>query len=319
MTQVASETDMTGDDLLALLPQQELLKYYEPIPFQDAAPGFSIKRNYPNTIPYKPPLDKSGKPDTSCMIRLLIKENRGGDEFEFKCDTTKFSHFGHHFFHSGEESENGPTKAEFQKSNRTPQPIDLQYEDQSMRYNASTHLFSFNNKKYTLAELLELVFFDHVNSTKHFSHKRMKYSIANLIWTLKHFLLDFLIPTLVWALKGFGRILEKFDYPNSLLVSNSEKDMTTISTTDFSILGYKISKNGMVIFSSIIVIIYCISYTFDIHFSFVTEIYKSPFLTIVFSVVGLWTVDELIPTIFHKILIALVKSKRRNLVFHVKF
>jgi len=308
---------MIGADLLALIPPEEMAKYYEPIPFQDSKPGFSIKRHYSKDIPYHPPLNKLGDPDTSCMIRVMITEE-SKSFYNFKCDVSKFSHSGYHHFHFDEEAENDPSKDELEKSQKTPQPIDLDYRDPSMVFNPKTNVFVLDNHNYSLSELLDLLFNDHCNSTKLFSKMRIKYTYSNHLWNFKHTLLDIIIPSLKWLLEGFGRSFGEFEYPGSLMLNNSEIDMSANIENDVSVLGYKISKTGMVLFSSLIVISYCCARIFSLRFVFITEIFNNPFLTIVFSVVGLWTIDEFLPNLIYKLFSRLITLKRNNWVFHVR-
>lgn len=307
---------MTGADLLALIPPEEMAKYYEPIPFQDSKPGFSIKRHYSKDIPYHPPLNKLGDPDTSCMIRIMITEENGPLK-NFRCDVSKFSHSGYHHFHFDEEAENDPSKDELEKSQKTPQPIDLDYRDPNMVFNPEKNIFILDYHNYSLSELLDFLFNDHCNSTKLFSKKRIKYKYSKHLWNFKHTLLDVIIPLLKWVLEGFGRSLGKFEYPGSLMFNNSEIDMSSNTENDMNVLGYKISKTGMVLFSSLVVILYCCAKIFNLKSVFIIEIFNNPFLTIVFSVVGLWTIDEFLPNLIYKLFLRLIDLKRNNWVFRV--
>lgn len=253
------------------------------------------------------------------MIRLSITDQISDQLYKFKCDTTTFSRSNFHSFYHDEESENAPSKEELDKSHQSPQPIALSYDGDDMTFNAKTSTFTLDGKTLDLPTLLNTIFYDHSNSTRIFSRKRMKFRIALNIWNMENYFLDRFIPFLKWILEGFGRTFPEFEYPGSLLLNKSEIDMNQKPESDFNILGYKISKNGMVLFSSIVVLAYCAARIFNLSSSFVADIYKSPFLTITFSVVGLWCIDEFIPKIIQQLFQYCLRVRKNNLAFHVRF
>ena len=107
--------------------------YQEFIPFTDGKPGFSIKRPYPDNIPFKPPVKRDGSPDVLAMIRVLYNP-KGLSESDL--DLTKaplwidvskhskyiYNHFGHDF-----EDEDCPTRESLLTSQPTPKPADLRF------------------------------------------------------------------------------------------------------------------------------------------------------------------------------------------------
>jgi hypothetical protein len=65
----------TTDELLQLFGDINAEGYTDPIPLADTKVGFSVRKNYPEDIRYKPAKNKAGVPDNIAVIWIVYNEN----------------------------------------------------------------------------------------------------------------------------------------------------------------------------------------------------------------------------------------------------
>ena len=104
-------------------------KYYDPILFTDTKYGFSVKRNYPSDIRYKPALKKNGEPDNAAVFWVSLEEEKKSKDgkvpliisvntFSLWSKSTNLSNYQ-------EDNQDSPTKVSVEDSEKTPKPLGL--------------------------------------------------------------------------------------------------------------------------------------------------------------------------------------------------
>ncbi len=118
-----------GLELLKLFGDIESVGYYDSVCLNDAEAGFSVQRNYPKDIKFKPAKTASGKDDSIACIWAVYESKKQSSKnipvpIRFRIALMS-KYRTRHFFDDDDLDPDKPTKVSLNISQRTPQPIDL--------------------------------------------------------------------------------------------------------------------------------------------------------------------------------------------------
>lgn len=260
--------------------------YQEFIAFKDGKTGFSIKRSYPQDIPFKPPVKKDGSPDTFAMIRVLYNpENIAADRLDLAkvpvwIDISKhskyyYSHFGYNF-----EDDDCPTQESLAVSLSTPQPVDLQFIDDFFFDHGTSQFLNKTGKHISGVDVLKEVFARHCATTREQQRKAWR-PIARV-----GFICDSLIKFLDAALRLCFR--KRLDHNRSPLRPYRKEDIFLLKADSLEIFGYKTTKNVILTYAALTLGVYIIASGFGLSKNaFLASIWKHPLLTLCATLVTL--------------------------------
>ncbi|WP_353427250.1 hypothetical protein NHB34_08720 [Polynucleobacter sp. MWH-UH19D] len=273
----------------------------DPTLLTDAKVGFSIQKNYPNDIRYKPAKDKKGNPDNIAVI-WAVYENR----FELKGDRyiplrfriAVMSKYRTKNIDYDYDDPSCPTKDSVAISFSTPKPMDL---DLIGSYFYDSEKDCFVDDAYKLVpgvKILVTLFEAHIDSVHLVKGigLRSKAFVSGFITKL----LDVLINSVKFLLEGcFGRTLDE-SLERMTYFDGYSKNSLKVTGTDFlEIAGYKASKRVIILFA-VVVAIFCWMMLPVDEDTYLGNLIGSDFLLLVHSLILLVFLDNVFPkALFH--------------------
>ena len=191
-------------------------KYIEYTAFKDDTIGFSIQREYPDNIRYKPPRTSDGRPDRVALIRVACIGPKKKAEKSAEYQTSIFLDIGlysrylsNHLDYNFNEAD-CPTEESVQNSKATPKPIDLQSSDEYVYEHRSKALQNARGEEVSGEKILDELFNKHCSTVHLLKGLSLRWRISSRNIFVK--LIDLYIQFNKWLLKSlFGRSLEPDD------------------------------------------------------------------------------------------------------------
>jgi len=286
----------TAEEFRDFFGIQEHQDYEDFTPFKDGKVGFSIKRPYPNDIPFRPLLKKDGTQDTLAMIRVLYNPK---NQPESDLDLTKvpiwidigkhskyqYNHFGFNF-----DDNDCPTKESMEYSKASPNPGGLTYTDEFFFDHTHVYFVDKKGQPYPGSEILQSVFDQHCDTTRK-PRQRLWKSVAGF-----GSVCNGLIAMLEYVLRISFR--KRFDKVRNPFYRYSKDDIFLLEAESLKIFGYETTKNVIVTFAAFVLVGYTISYfTCLRETAFLVSIWKNPFLVLCSTLVVLPLLEHQVPNL----------------------
>lgn len=283
-------------------------------PFKDCKVGFSIQKQYPSDIRYKPPKRKDGTPDGVALIKIVYTHPTEKDkpidtsQVPLSIDVSVHSRYLVNHFAYDFDNEKSPTEQSVLLSRKTPKPISINFEGM---YFYDHNKKSFLNKrleKVSGRRILEEVFQKHCNTIHLFKGLKLRMKIVSqslglsICWTI--------IQMCIGILKiVFGRNLKSKEYMVGVIEEFDRKDIELSNSDKIKVFGYEASKNIIITFSITVLATYTIAYFLGDKSQYVTGITSSPLLALCGALVVLWILDHLIPVLLFKVVNLLIRIR----------
>lgn len=285
--------------------------YYDPIILRDEEIGFSIKRKYPNNIRFKPTTKLNGDQDEVMVIWLVynlpkVKRDQQSEKVPINIKISKYNIYKTKHFDYNYEDPDSPTKSSVIISERSPQPLEIEYTNDFFYNHSMKCLVDKKQKKYTGIEMLDYVVNQHLN-TVHIL-KGLKIRSKLFAKSIIEGILGTIISLLVYILKHlFGRMLANSDSKLFLWHGFKREELKKIQTDVIDILGYRASKQVIVLFCIIIDSLGLFLYFSQSGLEYFRYVSNNYLLMLVHSIVLLILLDFLIPEIIFLTINILVK------------
>lgn len=300
-------------------------KYTEFTPLIDKEVGFSVKREYPKNIRYKPPITKNGIDDVVALIHVVYdayrEENsktKSKEKIPIFVSIAAYSKYLSKHFDYDFSAEECPPEDSVRKSKLTPKPISLETIDEYIYDSSSDVLRNSKNAEVTGKEILDKLFQQHCDTIHPFKGFMLRWKIGSRNKCIK--IIDLFIGFNKWVLnKFFGRTFDnpKNEFSGSLKPYKRE-DMNLLKTEVMDIFGYKASRNVIVTFCFLILTAYSISYKFSIKSQFIQGIITNNLTLICASICSLWLLDRIFPVIFFWIINSFLRFKLKLIFIEFK-
>lgn len=101
-------------------------EYFNFIPFKTGTSGFSIKKEYPSNIPFKPSVTKGGKDNNVALLRVILdlhKERNITDKIPLLFEIGMHSIYEYKYYGYNYDNDDCPTKESLEKMKNMPTPI----------------------------------------------------------------------------------------------------------------------------------------------------------------------------------------------------
>lgn len=304
------------DDFLSLFEIDKSV-YAKPVILSDRKIGFSIKRNYPEDIRYKPPKNKKNEDDTVALIHVVYAHP---SEFKGSFDPKKVpiilrigphslylsNHFDYNF-----DDENSPTEKSLTESKSTPKPIALDYLDEIFFNHEEGVFFDNRNNKFTGNQLLDKIFEEHCNTVH--ALKGFKFRSQIRFKSIIIMIISWVISACPYILKNlFGRTIEEENVRlASVFEGYKDSDLKKLSTDSLNIFGYKASRSVIITFCFLVFIGYTIQYLFHPWPKYIVKIFSSNFFAITHTILFLWVLDVISPKILFRFLNFLIRVRKK--------
>jgi hypothetical protein len=293
--------------------------FYDPVILNDTSVGFSIKRDYPIDIRYKPAIGQNTKtPDNIAVIWAVYTspELTGAivdlSKAPIRLRIALMSKYRtkHWDYNFDDQQGDCPTKESLEASLATPQPIELFYENEYF-YNHHKNSFIDNDGNLLSgSEVLNQVFQGHCDTVHLLKGLSLRLKLA---WQSKFpGLLTLIIDLLTVILKQiFGRTIESSAVMAGIYLPYKRESFKKLDEDSIDILGYKASKHVVVIFCIVVIATSAYRYYNSIDYDYISSLEGKELLTLTHGILLLWLIDTIIPwVIFYTINLVLYFKKK---------
>lgn len=286
--------------------------YKDIISLRDVKVGFSIQREYPDSGRFKAPKLPSGVPDSVALLYVIYAPK------EFSVDRVKkdlvpvdisvtiFSKWISNHFEYNFADVNCPTKESIEASRKTPRPLGVSVE---CFFNHENNKFiSANGREYSPIQMLDLAYNAHVETTGPLitvtvaSREWIRLMFQKSVEFIRYYLLE---KTWQWEIEEpSGKFRYSIEgYPESVIRKRPLKEHV--------LFGYPASVNVIVLFVTIVIVLFSVAQLFDLTLPFVVKILQSSFLTLVFSLFCLYVLDSFVPKLLFMFMNMLIRFRAR--------
>lgn len=285
--------------------------YVSPVVLSDTRAGFSIQRDYPSDIRFKPARNCNGVADDVAVIWVTYKgEKQDGQTGHVpirvrvaKMSKYRTAHWDYDF--SDVES---PTKDSVEASQKSPQPLSVEFSSSFYYSPAAGAFHDASGKSLSGRQILDSAYEAHCNTVHPLKglvahgeialhegfHKSLTKTIEFLTWLLKYV---------------FGRTLDETPDRSILSGGYERSSFKKLGVDSVEVAGYRASKSVVVVFACLIVLLGCtmLPPTPD---SYLSSLLASEFLVLVHALLLLIVLDELIPLLIFWAINALINLRR---------
>ncbi|MGZ4956857.1 MAG: hypothetical protein ACXWFG_14765 [Methylobacter sp.] len=284
--------------------------FFDPIHLSDSKVGFSIKRHYPSDISYKPAIGQdSKKPDNIATLWVVYthpdesKKDIIESAVPLRIRVANMSlyrtkHWDYKFDDIGGDC---PSKDSVEASAATPKPIELEYPGEYFFNHALNVFVDLKGNTVSGLEILERVFQDHCKTT----HLLWGLRLRVKLFAQDNFagLLGMLSLLFVSILKHlFGRTIEDDDAMAGIFRTYRPEAMKKYDADSLDILGYKASKQVVVLFCAFIIMASIFRYLSGISNDYWSGVGGSEFLSLVHGLFFIWLLDVMVPWLLFYVL-----------------
>lgn len=293
--------------------------FYNPVTLTDTPVGFSIKKNYPDNIRYKPAMGQKDKqPDNIAAIWVVYMppkiDSNGTSKVPIRLRISTMSQYRtKHWDYNFDDIEgNSPTKESLDASLATPQPIELSYENEYFYDHQRNSFVDTKNNLLQGFEVLNQVFESHCKTVHLLWGLKLRLKLA---WQSKVTgLLTLLIELLKSTLKHlFGRTIETNEMMAGIYHPYKRESLKKLDEDSLDLLGYKASKHVVILFCIFVIIFSIYRYNFESKTGYLSWLAEKEFLSTAHGLLALWGIDVLIPLLLFFIINLFVVIKRKLL------
>ncbi len=269
----------------------------------DTKVGFSIQRNYPENIRYKPAKDKTGNPDNIAVIWVVYDERSEKNNLiniPIRLRVAMMSKYRARNYDYDFEDDSCPTEDSVLISKSTPQPADLNLIGEYFYNSQKRKLVNSKNLEVNGIEILNRIYEAHCDSVSFFKHLNVKFSEYTSSIPLKLFALS--ISFLEDLLKNlFGRTLDEAANRSTYLDGYLKENFKKVIGDYIEITGYRASKSVIIIFC-VLTLIFCFKNLPTSDASYLGNLMKSELLMLTHFIIALWVLDEVLPNVIFRLL-----------------
>ncbi len=308
-------TILNASQLMQLFKIDEIKnRYFDPVVLREDSPGFSIKRNYPTNIRYKPALTKEGKPNDVALLYVVYESNLKEKNKEDKkvpifiriivySKYKRHSPLGYDY-----NDKDCPTKESLRLSKKTSKPVELETSDQYVYDLETSTIKDSKNNEISGEKILDTIFQQHCDTVHFFKGFKLRWKLSSKYAIIK--ILDALILVLSKVLiVCFGRNLTANDVFVGSLTKYDKNDMQRAKPEDIDFQGYKSSKNVIITFCFLVVTAFLICHFVNMKIELFEKIAANSFLTICSAVCAIFFLDGIVPRIILFVINCLIGLK----------
>lgn len=303
-----------GQELFNLFGDLANAGYISPIFLTDAKVGFSIQKNYPADIQYKPAQTKTDEDDNIAVIWVVYEsqqEKNHPDLIPIRLRIATMSKYRALHWDYDFEDTKCPTEDSVMESKKSPQPLELNSSEACFYSQSKNVLVDADGNVVSGHSVLDELFKYHCDTV----HPIRGFGFRSKNWLegFSRTSFDKAINSLVWILTHvFGRTLDERRDRNSYFEGYLKEKFKKISVDSIELAGYRASKKVILIFSILVVISSYLILPVD-EGTYLGNVLKSEFLMVVYSILCLYLLDELIPNLLFWSMNACISQRKRYL------
>jgi hypothetical protein len=292
----------TGLELLTFFIGYDDAGYENPIQLKDTSVGFSIQRNYPVGIRFKPAIGRQGDDDVAVIWIVYEPHKRAtnADLIPLRLRIATMSKYRAAHWDYNFEDENCPTEDSVLLSKSTPRPLELNLANEYYYSEKLERLVNSKGSAVKGREVLNQLFNAHCDSV---------HPLKGIRWQGGHKLSKFIrwffdqpVNFLLWLLTViFGRTLDEQRDRSIFLDGYLWTDFKKVSLDSIEIAGYRASRRVVVLFL-FIVVAGCVFLLPSDEKTYIGSLVRSEFLLAIHSLILLLFLDELLPAFLFELL-----------------
>ena len=293
--------------------------YRDRVFLSDTTIGFSVQKEYPDNIRYKPAKTISGIVDNVAVIWVVyeaIRKAQDGDRVPIRFRIGTLSKYrAKHWDYNFDDAE-CPTEESIKASLSTPQPMQLDWVDEIFCSSTGGGLVNADGEVVDGVAVLNKLFEHHCNSVhllKGLPLRSKQQAHKLLSWTINK-----IIETPIWILKAFfGRTLDEDLNRITYLQGYLPQDFKKLSVDAIEVAGYRASKRVIVLFALIVVLL-CWYLLPPKEGSYLASVIDSEFLLAVHSLLLLIFLDEVLPSLMFRFVNFMIGLRKTYFNFQLK-
>ncbi|MCG6142833.1 hypothetical protein [Leptospira mtsangambouensis] len=293
---------MKQEEILNLLEKSNYSrdKYKDLIQFKNNEPGFSIKREYDESLLFKPAKNHLDKSDDVCLLKIIYQnwdDINDKDYYYFLASATKFSKYISNKPYYNYLDLECPTPQSTKISNESPQPQDISL---NFKIRKKDNMIMIGTNTYTFQELFDKLYYNHTYKvTKEFfdaQNKQIK--LSNLLTSPLRSIRNLLTNILKF---NFGRIIiEKINEKED---SKGNKKLELIQySKEVKLFEYETSAISIFTFTLYLSILYNLYHLSFTKYYLIENILNNNALILIFGINLLISYDFFLPLIILNII-----------------
>ncbi len=288
--------------------------YYDQVLLSDTKFGFSVKRNYPSNIAYKPILKQNGKPDTVAVLWVVLRETEKKKDGKILITVriSTFSLWGANHFDYSDDPES-PTKEAIEANQKKPKPVELECRDNFYYDPVRNNFVDKKGAVYSGEAILDFVFKEHCDTADPIRGVELR--IKQFVRKLCDLIFIIIISPLIWVLdKIFHYDLGHKESYYKLPISLTLYKFTDIRKREgekLSLLGWSTHKETIVLFCVIVFVCSVGSYLEWWELKYFQHISKDNFLVITHAICALSFIEILPSVILYPLLNQIIKLRAK--------
>jgi hypothetical protein len=274
--------------------------YHNYLPFPDRIAGFSIEREYPNKLRYKPLKTRDGKAVTVALYHVVYGHPKDTEQPINDAKVPVFISIGlfnrykaaHHEYAFSDPD--CPTEESIELSESSPKPASL--ESKNIFYDHKIEkLIIVSGQAVSGRKLLDSLFKNHCDTVRKW--RGIKYRFNKKVHSAKIYICKQGERFCRCLLKCLGYALpEKVGF-DIFSGSYTRKDLQACKSADITIFQYKTSKNVVVAFSIIVVIGFILYFLLGLKLPFVSGLATGSLFVMCSVIIFLWILESVIPRV----------------------
>lgn len=292
----------TGLELLKIFGSYGDSGYENPIQLRDTTVGFSIQKNYPTGIRFKPAKSEEGDDDVAVIWVVYEPHKRApaADLIPLRLRIATMSKYRAAHWDYNFDDENCPTEDSVLLSKSTPRPLELSLINEYYYSETLDSLVNLKGARVEGRDVLDHLFNAHCDSVHPI--KGIRWQGAHKLSKLIRWIFDQPVNLLTWLLTAiFGRTLDERRDRSAFLDGYLWADFKKVSVDSIEIAGYRASRRVVVLFL-LIVVTGCVFLLPADEKTYIGSLVRSEFLMAIHSLALLLVLDELLPALIFLLL-----------------
>lgn len=293
-------------------------------PYTDAI-AFSLKRNYPKNIRYKPAKTRSGEDNNVAIIHVLYippKEMNkifNPERVPIEIEICNFNFYLRNRFRYNFEDEDCPTRESLEQMATSTKPINLG--DKYFYNHARKTFISLKGNEMSGRQIIDKIFVEHCNTVHLIKGIKIRTKVKLQEIGLK--ICDWLINGSKYILKVvLGYRLIKIHSSVLSLTGYKKKDLELVDDKTINVIGYKAPKRIVITFSFLFIVLILVFIL--INFDFIKQpglsnIFGITLITMFLVYLILWFLEEVVPKVFILLINLLMKLRVKIVFLFMKF
>ncbi len=280
--------------------------------------GFSVTRNYPKDLLFRPARTNKDQPDSVALMHVVYAHPaETGRPFVSNRIPVSLSATVHSLYlgkgHRGYnyEDPDSPTRETVESSKKSTRPFGLDSFDEYYFSHETSLFYDRKENRFTGVQLLDSLFEKHCNTARRVKGLTIRTQVRWLGLIATAF--GILVHLLTWCLETlFGRTLKRDETPSAFLKGYPSNALIMLSDETLNLFGYKAPKRAVITFATIVTLVGLL-YVFLARGQSpsLDGLFSNPLFSVSTGVFLLWFVSSVLPRFLFALLNSCIKLRTK--------